>query len=233
MEKTNVTEVTNTGIKFVEHFKENWRWWLFAALYVFTVVIGIEFISSDAMFKRYDNYVSHKHGISTEYRIESSPIIRTYLNQLAMETGAARAYIGEYHNGKNNPSGLQWQYADMTFINDAAVVDVRDEYQNVSLVKYPLCYVLYKEGSYIGSIQDIDTIDHRMAIRLEANDVRYVGTAMMYGENLIDIGFVGVSFTDSCEIDETELRRVLYKYAARIAPYLDDAEAQKKYRERK
>lgn len=228
MDKVDVTTVTKTGITFVDHFKNNWKWWLFATLYVITVVLILQFMTSDAIFKRYDQYVAQKHSASTEYRIESGPIIKAYLNQLVLETGAARAYIGEYHNGKNNPSGLQWQFADMTFINDAAF-DVSDEYQNVSLVRYALCYELYKEGTFVGDLQDIDKFDHRMAKRLEANDVRFIGAAMMYGENKSDIGFVGVSFTDTCDVNEIELTRTLVKYAAKISPYLDDAQAQKKY----
>lgn len=221
-----VETVTTNGIKFVEHFKNNWQWWIFATFYIVTVIFLWEVVTSDRIFQRYDEYVSHKHNVSTEYRIESSPIVRNYLNQLVLETGADRAYIGEYHNGKNNPSGLQWQYADMTFINDAAY-DVTDEYQNVPLVKYELCYKLYKDGVFMGDIEQIRVIDPRMAARLEANDVKYICAAMMYGENKSDIGFVGVSFTGTTDIDRTQLIHTLTKYAAKISPYLDDAKAQR------
>ena len=221
-----VETVTSNGIKFVDHFKNNWQWWIFATFYILTVIVLFEFVATDRIFKRYDEYISHKHSVSTEYRIETSPIIRNYLNQLVLETGAARAYIGEFHNGKNNPSGLQWQYADMTFINDAAY-DVTDEFQNVPLVKYELCYKLYKEGVFAGDIESVEKIDHRMAARLEANDVKFMGAAMMYGENKSDIGFVGVSYTDTVHLSRLELMHILTKYAAKISPYLDDAQAQK------
>ena len=221
-----VETVTKNGITFGDHFKNNWQWWIFATFYILTVVFMFELVATDRIFKRYDEYIAHKHNVSTEYRIESSPIIRNYLNQLVLETGADRAYIGEYHNGKNNPSGLQWQYADMTFINDAAY-DVSDEYQNVPLVKYELCYKLYKEGVFAGDIAAVDAIDHKMAVRLEANDVKFMGAAMMYGENKSDIGFVGVSYTATTDVNRLELMHILTKYAAKISPYLDDAQAQR------
>ena len=40
------------------------------------------------VFEKYEEYVSQVHNASVDFRMESAPVIRTYLNQLVKETGA-------------------------------------------------------------------------------------------------------------------------------------------------
>ena len=40
-----VETVTSNGIKFVDHFKNNWQWWIFATFYILTVIVLFEFLS--------------------------------------------------------------------------------------------------------------------------------------------------------------------------------------------
>ena len=43
-------KATNSGIKFIEHFKQNWKWWVFGGLYVLTVVFFYTAISQGFIF---------------------------------------------------------------------------------------------------------------------------------------------------------------------------------------
>ena len=215
--------------RFSKYISEHGYFTTIANLVIFYIagIIIYGTFNQDVIFERYDKYVETKHNASTEYRIESTPKVKFYLNQMAKELNADRTYIMEYHNGKSNPSGLQWQYADMTFLNDESE-DISDEYQNVSLVRYLFAYRLYETGFYCGSVRNLANYDKRLALRLEANDVKYISTMMLYGENLCGIGFLGVSYKEEPSLKPEEIQKILTKYTIAIAPLLDGTNAMKK-----
>lgn len=181
------------------------------------------------VFERYDKYVSEKHNASIDYRMETAPLIRGYLNQLSAEAGAERAYILEFHNGKANPSGLQWQFGDLTFINDGTD-DISDEIQNVSLSRYNFANVVHDNGCWMGSIDDLISVDERFYNRLRVNGGQYFAFQMMYGSDMREIGVLGVTFmTDEVSnIDEQKLQTIIHKYASSMSPLLDEGNVKKK-----
>lgn len=186
-------------------------------------------VNPGAMFERYDNYIREKHARSTEYRMETSPLVRNYLNQLSLEIGADRAYIIEYHNGKSNPTGLQWQFGEMTFLSDNAPDDIKGEYQEMSLAKYPIFYELNENMFWGGTITDLEEVDKRFALRAKINEAQYVSFAMLYGENLEEIGVLGISYTDSTKIAENmAIKKAMKKYSTAISPLLDERNAKRK-----
>lgn len=185
-------------------------------------------VNPSMIFERYDRYNEQKHQQSNEYRMNSAPLIRNYLNQLVLETGADRAYVIEYHNGKSNPSGLQWQYGDMTFINDNTD-DIREEFQNISLVKYPIFFELYEKGLWIGTLKELEAVDNRFALRAEINDVKNCAFALLYGADLTELGVLGISFmSDKGDYNEAYLKRELRKFGTSISPLLDGKQIKKK-----
>lgn len=215
-------KATNSGIKFIEHFKQNWKWWVFGGLYILTLVFFYTAISQGFIFDSYQKEVDKRHQESVEFRMRATPVINGFLNNLAAEMGALRTYIMEYHNGKSNPTGMQWQYADLTFINDKTE-DISYEYQNVPLVKYPLAYHLHQHIYFVGTIEELDKIDHKLALRMGSNDVKYCAMMMIYGSNVEPIGYLGISFSENPNIDKYHINSVLHKYVSAIAPYLDNA----------
>lgn len=181
------------------------------------------------IFEKYEKYVSEVHNASIDYRMESAPMIRTYLNQLSAEAGAERAYILEFHNGKSNPSGLQWQYGDLTFINDGTD-DISDEIQNVSLSRYNFANIVHDNGYWIGGIEELMTLDERFYNRMRLNDGKYFAFQMMYGGNMREIGILGVTFMeDEVEnIDRRHIATIIHKYASSISPLLDEGNVKRK-----
>ena len=179
------------------------------------------------IFERYNQYVAEKHNASIDFRMESSPIIRSQLNQLVLETGAERAYILEFHNGKSNPSGLQWQFGDLTFINDGTD-DISDEIQNVSLSRYNFANIVYQNGYWIGGIDELIGLDERFYNRMRLNGGKYFVFQMMYGSNMREIGILGISFLEKPDKSPDSLVRTIHKYGSAISPLLDEANVKNK-----
>lgn len=180
------------------------------------------------IFEKYNQYVTEKHNASIDYRLKTAPIIRSELNQLALETEAERAYILEFHNGKSNPSGLQWQYGDLTFINDGTD-DISDEMQNVSLSRYNFANVIYERGYWAGSIDELTSLDERFYNRMRVNGGKYFVFQMMYGANMREIGVLGISFLEIPEEMSTDaLIRIVHKYSSSISPLLDESNVKAK-----
>lgn len=180
------------------------------------------------IFERYNQYIAEKHNASIDYRMETAPIIRSQLNQLALETDAERAYILEFHNGKSNPSGLQWQFGDLTFINDGTD-DISDEIQNVSLSRYNFANIVYERGYWIGGIEELISLDERFYNRMRLNGGKYFVFQMMYGANMREIGILGISFLERPEnITADALVRIVHKYGSSISPLLDESNVKAK-----
>ena len=180
------------------------------------------------IFERYNQYIAEKHNASIDYRMETAPIIRSQLNQLALETDAERAYILEFHNGKSNPSGLQWQFGDLTFINDGTD-DISDEIQNVSLSRYNFANIVYERGYWIGGIDELISLDERFYNRMRLNGGKYFVFQMMYGANMREIGILGISFLERPEnITADALVRIVHKYGSSISPLLDESNVKTK-----
>ena len=196
--------------------------------FVFFSFMAYVAVNPGVVFERYEKYVSELHANSVDYRMESAPIIRAYLNQLARETGAERAYILEFHNGKSNPTGLQWQFGDLTFINDGTD-DISDEIQNVSLARYNFANLVHDNGCWAGGIDEIINIDERFYNRMRLNGGVYYAFQMIYGIDMKEIGILGISYTNEESIpDKNVALMAVHKYASAISPYLDEGNVRKK-----
>lgn len=213
-------KATNSGIKFIEHFKQNWKWWVFGGLYILTLVFFYTAISQGFIFNSYKSKLDEEHKKSIEYRMKSTPIIINYLNSLAIETNANRAFIMEYHNGKSNPTGMQWQFADLTFSNDNTEHSMYN-YVNMSLTDAPHALYLYRNTFFVGTIEELKKIDKKLSLRMESNDNVYCSMMMIYGKNLEPIGYLALSFKEIPNKDMNSINSIMHKYITAITPYLD------------
>lgn len=213
-------KATNSGIKFIEHFKQNWKWWVFGGLYVLTVVFFYTAISQGFIFNSYKDKLDKDHKKSVEYRMKSTPIIINYLNSLAVETNAHRAFIMEYHNGKSNSTGLQWQFADLTFSNDNTDHNMYN-YVDMPLTDSPHTLYLHRNIFFDGTIEELKKFDKKLSLRMESNDYIYCSMMMIYGKNLEPIGYLALSFKEMPNKDPNFLNSIMHKYITVITPYLD------------
>lgn len=192
-----------------------------AVFYILVSCMLYVAIKPSVIFDRFEDYQAERHAASNKYRIESRPLIVQYLNSLSEETGAYGTFILEFHNGKSNPSGLQWQYADMNFTSSALDVDIKDDFQNMLLDKYNIFYELYETSTWKGSIEGLMLVDKRMGYKFDVDNIQYIGMEIIYGSNLRELGVLVTVYKDINFIDEVKLAKELQKYAASISPLLD------------
>lgn len=229
--ETNISEETFSGFgKIMELIGKHGLGKMIVGALFFVFFSWMVYLATNpgVIFDRYNEYIANKHNASIEYRMKSAPLIRSYLNQLANETGAERAYILEFHNGKSNPSGLQWQFGDLTFINDGTD-DISDEIQNVSLSRYSFATLVHELSYWAGTLDELKNLDERFYTRMQLNGGKYFAFQMIYGSNMTEIGILGISYTkDNAEINRTAALSAVHKYASTISPLLDEANVGKK-----
>lgn len=213
-------KATNSSIKFIEHFRKHLGWWIGGAVYGLTVFFFYIAISQGFIFDSYQSKLDRAHQKSVEFRMKSTPIIINYLNCLALETNAHRAFIMEYHNGKSNSTGLQWQFADLTFSNDNTDHSMYN-YVDMPLTDSPHTLYLDRNTFFVGTIEELKTFDKKLSLRMESNDYVYCAMMMIYGENLEPIGYLALSFREIPDKDINHLNSMMHKYITAITPYLD------------
>lgn len=181
----------------------------------------------EVIFEKYREYEANKHTESFNYRMESSPKVEQLLTSLQLETGGARCFVIELHNGKSNASGLSFNYGALTYedVRDS-VPSVREDYIEFTVERYPILGKIYKMGYWEGSINDISKYDSRLAYKFISNGTEYLAIATLYGEDN-EIGFLGVSYLKGDKYYKKDLSAILYHYASRIAPLLDGKNAGK------
>lgn len=202
---------------------------ILACLFVI-IIAGKYFVEHpEKIMDRITKYSEEKHAKSFAYRMESSPKIEDCLDKLVLESDAARAFIIEMHNGKYNSAGLSFNYGAMNYesVNEG-IESVRDDYVDFTLERFQLCYKVYKDGFWSGTIDELSKVDKRLALRMRSNDTRtdYLAVVMIYGENS-EIGFLGITYHKGDEIDEEKTHKLLMKYAAQLSPLLDGSMAEK------
>lgn len=219
-------KATNSGIKFIEHFRKNVGWWIGGAVYALTVFFFYVAISQGFIFNSYQSKLTKEHKQSVEYRMQSTPIIINYLNSLSIETHANRAFIMEYHNGKSNSTGLQWQFADLTFSNNNTEHSMYN-YVDMPLTDSPHTLYLHENVFFVGTVEELKVIDKKLSLRMESNDYVYCGMMMIYGNNLEPIGYLALSFKETPNIDINHITSIMHKYITAITPYLDASNIKK------
>lgn len=105
-----------------------------------------------------------------EYRQQNDPIIRSALHDAVWELDAVRASVLEFHNGKENPSGLGFYFADMNYeiVKDTELF-ISSQYQNINLSLLNLPDYLYKNGFWYGTVEDLKQIDPKLASMIKSN----------------------------------------------------------------
>ena len=171
-------------------------------------------------FEKYHEFESNRHIESFNQRLKVSPLIDGYLDQLVNEVGAMRAFVIEMHNGKSNAAGLSFNYGSMTYealAEDA--MSIKEDYVDFTLDKYTTPLYIYKNGFLDGTIEQISSIDRKLALKLEYSECAYSAATIIHGKKS-EIGFLGVSFR-SKDVDKNMIQNALRKYAAKIGPLLD------------
>lgn len=192
-------------------------------------MISYIIVNPSIIFEKYDAYAEQRHTESFNYRMENTPVINNIMRQMVLETGAIRSFVIEMHNGKSNSAGLSFNYGTLTYegLRDS-VESIKEDYNDFTLDRFPILNIVYRKGSWIGSIEELRKIDKRLAYRLESNDADFVALQMLYGVKT-EIGFIGVTYSKNDKLPtEREIQNYLHSYAPKIAPLLDGEKAKEK-----
>lgn len=160
------------------------------------------------------------HVDGTNIRNEISPKVSKTLTKMLYQMDADRVCVLEMHNGKENPTSLPFNYCDMTYEETRDRVPyVSEEYENLNMSKFQFPYYIYEHKYYIGDLEGVYGIDKKLAMRLETNDVKYIGIIMIRTSK--DIGFLMVSYLDKPTLNENDIYALLSYHVQEIGTYLD------------
>ena len=162
------------------------------------------------------------HTIGADIRKEINPKVIKTMTKLLYKMEADRVSILEMHNGKENPTALPFTYCDMTYEESMDRIPyISEEYVDLNMSKFTFPSYLYDHRYFIGSVEEIYSIDKKLAMRLDANNVKYCGLILI--RTNIDIGFLMLSYLDIPNKSNDLILAELSYYVQEIGTYLDYA----------
>lgn len=209
------------------------KWVKIAKVYLVTFLfilsgIGCYFIyraaSSDSMMSAAAERITK--SLKKEHVREAmvTPKIQKSLGALIYTINADRAFVFEFHNGKQNTCDLPFYFADMSYeeVNENRHVDkIARQYQDVPLTLYKLPQHIRSYKKFIGTVEEIYEIDKDFAEETAKSGGKYLGLMYMTSRG-IPVGFIGVSFHDaSYAPPQNELEDKLGEVSRYISSLLD------------
>ena len=132
-----------------------------------------------------------------EWRKTNDPIIRRELHDAIWELDACRASVLEFHNGKSNPSGLGFYFADMNYEIVKGERFISDQYQNINLSLLNLPDYLYENGYWYGTVDELKEIDPKLASMIKNNGTSWIAFLLLEGS--VELGILEISFIEEPE----------------------------------
>lgn len=207
---TNPTCITNP-IEFFGEFDIKGLWVVFA---LFCSVAGFYQLSQsvykdtvnrgkEERISEYEEAITRRkeeeqkvHADLSIKRLDHSALIDVELKNLLIKLEADRASVIEMHNGTNNASGLPFIYGDMAYEQVSKDVNyAQDEFKNFNLAKLPFVAMHYKEGTWIGSTDEVEKDDRYFAAKLRVVDANYGAFVTLEGLNG-PLGFLTLHYKD-------------------------------------
>lgn len=182
------------------------------------IVLNIA-LNPEIVFDKFTQYTERVERENVEYRREIDPVIRGELKELVYATEASRACVMEFHNGTSNFSSLGFLYAAMTYEETRDGVDkVSRIYNEVSLSLFNIADVMYNQGFWFGSIEDLAEMDSALAQGIAASGTKWVAALLL--ESSRELGFLILSF-DYIPLDQQKIGREIRRIGVSIASKLD------------
>ena len=194
--------------------------------------VGYFAFNPGVVFERIQEVQVEQHNEAVKARLNADPKIRSYLMEMKAELSADRVFILETHNGGSNLTNLPFLYVDLTYAEPKSYFTwLEMEYTNLRLSRYPWSAYIYNRGYWFGPVSAINAIDSELNQRLEKEGVSYMGLMMMYGEDSMPSGTLGVVYeTDKDRPSDTEIMGTMQKYSNIISNLLENKIEQKRGR---
>jgi hypothetical protein len=134
---------------------------------------------------------------------------------------ANRVSVMEFHNGKTNPSGLGFYYIDMTYeVCKDGYLNIANQYTNVNLSLLNIATILYQDGYWYGTTDDLRKTDPMLANMIERNGTTWIALLLLEGSS--ELGILEVSFDHEPSKEELPIiGRDIRKVGAQISSKLD------------
>lgn len=182
------------------------------------IVLNIA-LNPEIVFDKFTQYTERVERENVEYRREIDPVIRGELKELVYATEASRACVMEFHNGTSNFSSLGFLYAAMTYEETRDGVDkVSKVYSEVSLSLFNIADIMYNQGFWFGSTDDLAKMDSALAQGIAASGTKWVAALLL--ESSRELGFLILSF-DYIPLDQQKIGREIRRIGVSIASKLD------------
>lgn len=173
------------------------------------------------IIEKIDQYFTLMEERNREFRKENDPLIRAELKNAMYELGANRVSVFEFHNGKENPASLGFYYADMTYETiSEGETGVSKQYQDLNLSLLHMSTVLYQNGYWFGTTDELYKIDPTLAELIESNGTKWIAFFLL--EGTAELGILEISFKEVPPISvQKEVGRSIRRVGAHIASKLD------------
>lgn len=215
--------------KFVIMVKKYGVFSLLKSILLFSLfgIICIFFLNQEkivtSIITNYDKKTNTEHNrLMNQKNKVINPKVRTILVRLLAETKADRAFIMEVHNGTVNPTGQPFTYADCNYeeVSTRTIKPLSGEFERIKLSLYKLPEYLLDNSLWMGSLEDLDKLDSKMASKMEVGDSKYIYVIGMVGK-LNDIGLLCLSFVKTNPGFEQQTLSKVIDASQRISVLLD------------
>lgn len=169
---------------------------VFKGAFIILIIAALIGFLNDPLwvFEKIDELKEKAHTEKVAISNANSEIINTEIENLRLLTGADRVLLTQFHNGKQNISGLPFVY--LTATAESIGYDVKpvaDGYEAIKTSLYPFVSYLRNNEYWCGDIEELRTLDKALAYRLQGNDVEHL--AMLQIEGQQPLGILVLTFT--------------------------------------
>lgn len=173
------------------------------------------------LLEKIENYTEQVANHKREWREKNDPIIRADMRNMMYHLDADRVSVMEFHNGKSNPGGLGFYYVDMTYeVCKEGQYNVANQYVNVNLSLLNISTILYQDGYWYGTTEELHKTDPMLANMIERNGTKWIALLLLEGSS--ELGLLEVSFSEIPDDDKLPIiGRDIRKLGAQIASKLD------------
>ena len=173
----------------------------------FVLGLGILYglISLPSLIKK---SIASDHVGSEAYRDKISPIIRYLMNRTMSKLNADRSFVLEGHNGSTSLSNLSFLYMDITYLETNVVNDwISFDYRNLSTSIFPCFHYLSNEGSFTGTIEDMQTIDNKISHIVSGNGTKFMSIVSLNNSKNKCVGAIAVTWMEKPNMTNKEIEK--------------------------
>lgn len=210
------------AIKLVKTYS---LWDIFRTAIALLIIGAVLFLylNPTYMFDKYNEMMNKNHAKELNIRFNQTKGINTDLELLMSKLHANRAFFIEYHNSVKSLNGAPFAYGSMDFekVDDRSTF-VADEYYNFSLTKYEMVSFLSESLLFIGTIEELKTIDKKLYLKLSSNNVKEIALIEVEGTET-PLGILGVTWDTEGIVKKyrESITKEMRSYSLKMAIRLD------------